>query len=557
MDAQIFDGWKFIAGIGVFLFGMNQLEQALKELAGRSFKELLQRFTDKIWKGVLIGALITAILQSSSLVTLMILAFLGAKLINLKSAIGVIMGANLGTTLTAWIVASLGFKLSISGFSLPFLGIGSLIAIFFYARPILKNIGILGLGFGLLFLGLDFMKTSIEELALQMDLAEYVAYGSGVFLLIGIVITALIQSSSAMIVIALSAVNAEVLGLKEAAVLLIGANIGTTITVFIGAAKGGPDKKRLAFAHFLFNSITGLITFFFVNQLLQVSIWIYDARTLLIQLVLFNTLMNAFGIILFYPFVGKLEQFLADRFKSSEPKGVSTYIKNVSTDVPSIAISAMEQELESLLRLYHSFIRLVTGSHPANAKKLPALQKIIGKSKDSMSYYRKIKLLEDELTHYHLQLQEENMNEAEAEKLTALMLSLRQIVYSAKDIKDVKHNFLEIQESPAQVLQDFLFEMQQYFKNFMEIVMRYHQADSQDVIPNWSDFHKKFYDDLITKIYLNTRQVEKSDMQISTLTNLVKQSSSAMENLGLAFIHWKIKEDEVIEENELKLIPKA
>jgi phosphate:Na+ symporter len=551
MDSQIFDLWKFIAGIGIFLFGMNQLEQALTELAGRSFKELLQRFTNKIWKGILIGALITAILQSSSLVTLMILAFLGAKLINLRNSIGVILGANLGTTVTAWIVASLGFKLDISGFSMPFIGLGSLMAIFLYNRPALKNIGYFGLGFGLLFLGLDFMKTSIEELALQIDLSEYVAYGKTVFLFIGIVVTALIQSSSAMIVIALSAVNAEVVGLTEAAVLLIGANIGTTITVFIGAARGGPDKKRLAFAHFLFNGVTGTLAFFFVHQLIAFSYWVYSAETVLIQLVLFNTLMNALGILLFYPFVNRLEKFLAKRFKSSEPKGPSVYIKNVDTKVPAIAIDAMEKELESLLQIYNSFIGHVLGTKPSQIKKLPTWQRILSKSKDSMSYYNKIKLLEDELTHYHLQLQEENMNDKEAEKLTSLMLSLRQIVYSAKDIKDVKHNFIEIRESQVKFLQDILSEIQQSFLKFIEEVYQYHQNGKNGSKPEWLKLHQQFYDDLINKLYKNSEEIERSDMRISTLTNMVKQLSSAMENLGLAFIHWKIGEYEVIEINEI------
>src|SRR5690606_11078486 len=122
-------------------------------LAGKSFRNLLQRFTNRSWKGILTGTFITMILQSSSMVTLLVLAFLGAGILNLKSALGMVLGANLGTTFSGWVVATLGFKLNIADFSYPFLAIGILLFLFFKNRPVLKNIGIFCVGFGLLFLG--------------------------------------------------------------------------------------------------------------------------------------------------------------------------------------------------------------------------------------------------------------------------------------------------------------------------------------------------------------------------------------------------------------------
>ena len=136
-----FDFWQFFAGIGLFLWGMYQLEFSLKNLAGKSFKNLLQKYTNKDWKGILVGTSITAILQSSSLVSLMLLAFVGAKIIALRSAIGVILGANLGTTFTAWFVAVFGFKFSVTELALPFLGFGSFMFLFFKSRPIIHHIG--------------------------------------------------------------------------------------------------------------------------------------------------------------------------------------------------------------------------------------------------------------------------------------------------------------------------------------------------------------------------------------------------------------------------------
>lgn len=201
MNIADFDLWMFIAGLGIFLFGMFHLENGLKGLAGNSFKKLLQRFTNKRWKGILTGSFVTAILQSSSLVTLLVLAFLGSGMITLQNSLGVVFGANLGTTVTAWIVATVGFKLNIADLSYPFLAIGSLSYLLLDKRPVLKNWGSFLIGFGLLFLGLDFMKTSIENVAQQVDLSLYADLGLWIFPLIGLIITVLIQSSSAMIVI--------------------------------------------------------------------------------------------------------------------------------------------------------------------------------------------------------------------------------------------------------------------------------------------------------------------------------------------------------------------
>src|SRR3989339_1415362 len=129
-----FDFWMFLAGLGVFLFGMRHLEDGIKGLAGKSFQNFIKRFTSKSWKGILTGTFVTAVLQSSSMVTLLVLAFLGAGILGLKSALGIVLGANLGTTITAWIVAALGFKMNIADFSYPFLAVGILSYLFLKSK---------------------------------------------------------------------------------------------------------------------------------------------------------------------------------------------------------------------------------------------------------------------------------------------------------------------------------------------------------------------------------------------------------------------------------------
>lgn len=547
IQEEIFDFWKFLAGIGLFLWGMHQLETAIKELGGKSLRHLLQRFTDSAWKGILIGILITAILQSSSLVTLMVLAFLGAGIINLKNALGVIMGANLGTTVTAWIVATLGFKLSVASFSMPFLGLGSLLFLFFSSRPFFRNLGVFSVGFGLLFLGLDFMKTAIEAVADQINLSEFHAYGLWIYLVIGLVITALIQSSSAMVVIILSAMSAGVIELTEGAALVIGANIGTTVTVGIGSLNGPADKKRLALAHFLFNLITGLLVFSFIRPLIDLTVLIFSVSDPLMELVLLNTIINLIGIILFFPFIPKLEKWLKKRFVKFEPKGVSIYTKNVSPQVPEAAIAALEKDIHLALEKTIDFMINVWNVGEADQENVSIWRKILQQPYDLAAQYKEIKNLEDELTKYHLLVQEENLSTLEAQKLTSLMLALRTMVYGAKDLKDVMHNIQDMEDEEDLLVREYYNELKAFTFDFLKKIREYillkdHTAE----VPDWIGENGKQYKKFIAELYQRIR-TKPMEFPVSTLTNVIKQVVSGLDNLGSAVIHWKHLKKDVID----------
>ena len=545
MKTEVFDFWQFFAGIGIFLWGMHQVENAIKELGGKSFRNLLQRFTDTSIKGILIGTLITAVLQSSSLVTLMVLAFLGAGVIQLKNAIGVILGANLGTTVTAWIVATLGFKLSIADFAMPFLALGSIFSLFYSSRPQVRATGIFLVGFGLLFLGLDFMKTSIEAVADQIDLKTFHLYGLWMYLLIGIVVTALIQSSSAMVVIILSSMNADLITLLEGAVLIIGANIGTTITVAIGSLNGSADKKRLALAHFLFNFITGILVFVFVGQLVDFTMSVFSIKDPLMELVLLNTIINLIGIILFFPFISKMDKWLKTRFLSEEPEGESLYIKKVSVQVPEAAIAALKKEIQVAFDKTINFMVNVWDGYGNN--NVSIWRKILFQPKDLMSEYRAIKSLEDELTAYHIDLQEQNLSLEEAKLLTSLMLTLRTMVYAAKDLKDVMHNIDDMADEDDPIAREYYEKLKNYTYDFLGSVKKYiHEEDPNVPTPDWvgdnAKQYKKWIHDLYEKIKTNTQE-----FPISTLTNVIKQVISSLDNLGSSSIYWKLKKKDVLD----------
>ncbi|MCC5919602.1 MAG: Na/Pi symporter [Cyclobacteriaceae bacterium] len=551
MEQQSFDLWQFLAGLGVFLYGMNRLEHGLKELGGNSFKNILQQFTDSTWKAVLVGALITAVLQSSSLVTLMVLAFLGAKVIKLKNALGIILGANLGTSITAWIVATLGFKFSVAGFSMPFLGIGCLLLIFFQSRVVLKNIGMLGLGFGLLFLGLEFMKVAIEAVADQVDLQQYAGYGLWVFLIIGIILTALIQSSSATIVIVLSAMNAEVLDLTQASAVVLGATIGTTITVAIGALGGVSDKKRLATGYFIFNAVTGVFMFWLIEPTLSLTTTLFPFDDPLLDLVLFNTFTRLIGIVIFLPFMSQMERFLSARYKSSEAEGVTLYLKNVDTKIPSIAIDALEKEVNRAFLETVFFYRKNFRVKVSDKKsKVSPWQKILKEEKNPLRRYVLVKELHDEIILFQQNLLEMPLSKIEADKLEHLVRVMQLISYCAKDIKDIVHNLESIRSSEDEDAKIWLKKLGEHINQRL-LNVGDHLISKEKEGEISIAFDQAYFHQQMDQIHQLAKKSRKEMIPTSSLSNVLKQSASAMKYLEEAILAWDEDGIQVPEEGEL------
>ncbi|NVK50755.1 MAG: Na/Pi symporter [Cyclobacteriaceae bacterium] len=545
--------WEFLAGLGIFLFGMNQMELGLRELSGKSFRNLIQRFTNKPLKGIVTGTLITSILQSSSLVTLMVLAFLGAGVISLSNALGVILGANLGTTVTAWLVFSLGFKISIASFSLPFIGMGAIISILMGKFRVIRNFGVILVGFGFLFFGIDLMKVSIESLSGTIDFSEFTNYGLIVFLLVGLILTALIQSSSATMVILLSAINSGILALDQAAAAAIGANIGTTITVTLGAIGGTPDKKRLALLHFLFNVITGLAIFFFVPLIVDWIISLEFGQDPLFDLALFNTFLNLTGIILFFPFLKPLTHWLKNRFISKQIPN-TRYIQNVDVSIPEAAIQALDKELLILYSKTKNFIKLTMNLKDGSMKRKGIFEQILRRPVEYLDSYKQLKLIEDEITEYNLKLQKSSIKEDEAKKLVSLMLSVRLMIFAAKDFKDIHHNIREIVNSTRNLPKDFLEKLQKKTEEqILQIDKMVENQEDKIIIPDWMLRNEEEADRMIEGLFEQAKN-HKTDIPFSTLSNVAKEFSRGLYNLGAAVIHWRHPINVVLDPTEVPTI---
>ena len=249
-----------IGSIGLFLYGMKLMSEGLQKLAGSRMRKILAKMTSNPFKGVLTGTLITTTIQSSTATTVMVVSFVNAGLLSLTGAIGVIMGANIGTTATAWVISLLGFNFSISSVAIPLIGVA--IPFLFVKQSKYRSLGEFILGFALLFLGLEYLKNSFPDISLYPGILESIAslssYGflsTILFVLIGTALTVVIQSSTAMMAVTLVMSSQGWISFEIAAAMVLGENIGTTITANVAALMANTAAKRAALAHLVFNVI--------------------------------------------------------------------------------------------------------------------------------------------------------------------------------------------------------------------------------------------------------------------------------------------------------------
>lgn len=258
MGYSFYDFLTLIGSLGLFLYGMKVMSEGLQKVAGNKLRSILTAMTTNRFTGVLTGVLITALIQSSSATTVMVVSFVNAGLLSLGQSISVIMGANVGTTVTAWIISVFGFKVNISAFAIPLIGFS--IPFLFSSNSKRRSWGEFFVGFAFLFMGLEFLKNSVPDIKSNPEilsfLTEYTNMGYLsvlLFLLVGTILTIVVQSSSATMAITLIMCSKGWISFDIAAAMVLGENIGTTVTANIAALSANISAKRAAFAHFLFN----------------------------------------------------------------------------------------------------------------------------------------------------------------------------------------------------------------------------------------------------------------------------------------------------------------
>lgn len=313
---------SLVGSLGLFLFGMKTMSEGLEKFAGDRLRAVLAAMTKNRVMGVLTGILVTALIQSSSATTVMVVSFVNAGLMTLSQSIGVIMGANVGTTVTAWIISLVGFKVNIAALALPLVGIG--IPLFFSGNSKRKSIGEFIFGFAFLFMGLSYLQQSANDLNIGGLVANMLAgLADGgfltvlLFVLVGAVVTMLVQASAATMAITLMLFDMHIPGfsLELAAALAMGQNIGTTITAVMASLTAGTQARRAALAHMFFNVFGVLIVLVMFYPFCDMVRWIvaeimHAGTNQLVQLSAFHTLFNIFNTLLLIGFVKQIERFV-------------------------------------------------------------------------------------------------------------------------------------------------------------------------------------------------------------------------------------------------------
>ncbi len=351
------------AGVAVFLFGMRFMEAGFQAFTGGMLENILKACTTGRIRSLLFGVVSTTIMQSSSLVSVITISFLSAGLINLAAGIGIVFGANLGTTTGAWLIAAFGLKVKISAYAMPMLALG--IILVFLPSKKAKGAGDILAGLGFIFLGIAFMKDGFDAFSQGFDLTQIQVEGlQGIllFVLFGALATVIMQSSHATLVLILTALAAGQIDFQAAIALSIGANVGTTITAIIGALSANIQGKRLAVAHLFFNVVTGTIIITTIEPTLVVVETLSDFlgfsdTDATLKLALFHTLFNSLGVLLLTPLIPAMIPYLKRLMPVPRTPGLQPMYLTAATEAfPETLNTAMVQELA---RLYDNAIEIM------------------------------------------------------------------------------------------------------------------------------------------------------------------------------------------------------
>lgn len=446
--------FQLVGSLGLFIFGMKIMSEGIQKAAGHKMKSILNFMTGNRFAAVFTGFAITAIIQSSSATTVMVVSFVNANLMSLAQSIGVIMGANIGTTVTGWMVAILGFKVKVTALAIPAVAIG-------FPFIIIKSLkksdwGEILIGFGILFLGLGFLKDSVPDISQNPEALKFLANLSGtglgtmaLFVLAGTLLTVLVQSSSASMAITLTMANAGWFGYEAAAAIVLGQNIGTTVTAYLASIGTNLNARRASRAHILFNVLGTIWVLVLLNPLLQFvnfivpgDVYTSEAFYLLpTHLAMFHTVFNIVNTIIFLPFIQNFAK-LVIRLVPGEEKAAAPWSKytysyiSAFQETPEIYLLKVQDEIHKMAVIIQDmFIRF--------------RQVFESPDRDMGNEVEELKKIEEytdqmqvELTHYMSELVKESLTSNSADNLNCML----RIVNELESVADSCYNLILLTE---------------------------------------------------------------------------------------------------------------
>lgn len=456
-----------VAGIGIFVIGMHFMEDGFKLFSGGLLEKVIAKSTNTIPKSITLGVVATATLQSSSLIAIIVISFLSAKIISLAGALGVVFGSAVGTTTTTWIVSTLGMKIDIAALALPMIIFGVIFR--FYKQKNIQGMGNIFLGIGFFFLGIGYMKDGFEDLKQGIDLAQFAVDGYKgiiIYAFVGMIVTVIIQSSAATLALTITALSTGQLIYLDALAIAVGANIGTATTAAMGAMVSNANSKRMALGLFIFKGIVGFVTLILLYLIMDIVDYIANILDISpdnwgMKLAVFHTFFNLVGLIIFSFFIPKLVLFLKKQFVEE----VGAYIqkpKYLDMEVVAVPFVALKATRKETIHLYDNASEVL--SHAIMLHRHRYLGKlnlslIVKESTDIIElnidefYQTRIKSLYSDIIVYSTCF----INGLENEK----KLYLYDLRTACRDIADAVKNTKELQQN----ISKYLLSDNQYIKD--------------------------------------------------------------------------------------------
>jgi phosphate:Na+ symporter len=426
MIATIF---KLLGALGVFLYGMRVMSEGIQKVAGKKMQSILNYMTANRAVAVLTGFLITGLVQSSSATTVMVVSFVNASLLTLTQAIGVVMGANIGTTVTTWIVSIIGFKFKITSIALPIVGIGLPFMFSKYKKR--RDIGDILIGFGLLFLGLMFLKSSVPDIRSNPEVLEFLKNYTElgfmsfvIFVGVGSILTVIVQSSSAAMAITVTMAFMGWIGFETAAAIVLGENIGTTVTAYLASIGTSVNARRTARAHFLFNFFgviwMAFIFRYFTAFILKITPWDSSLQeNLPLNLSLFHTVFNITNTLICIPFIAQFAKLVnilvkakeSDLSKEYKLKYISTGLQDtaqMNIQTAKIELTKMALVIEKMFSIFLDVFRNPDKKMGSNVEKVKEMENLTDQ-------------MQEEITKFLVECSKEELSERSVMNVTAMM----------------------------------------------------------------------------------------------------------------------------------------
>ncbi|MGB4826134.1 MAG: Na/Pi symporter [Paracoccaceae bacterium] len=444
---------EIAAGVAIFLFGMLMLEDGFRQFSGGILERILEHATRSMPRSMAFGLVTTTIVQSSSLISVITISFLSAGLITLIAGIGIIFGANVGTTTGAWLIAGFGLKVNISAYAMPLLAIG--VVLVFQKPKYLRGTGYVLAGLGFLFLGIHHMKLGFETFKDTVDLSRYAMTGIEgllVYTLVGTLATVLMQSSHATLVLIITALAAGQISYENALALAIGANIGTTITAIMGSLSANYLGKQLALSDVIFKVSTAAVALIFIIPIrgivdvLSGMVGIAD-NDFALKVAMFHTIFNVMGVAIMLPLLNRLIGFIEAVITEPEPDlSRPKYLSEAVDEFPATIEAAMRKEVK---HLYDNSVELIVHGLNLSRQEIFATNDVAATVRSSRKvvdfdfderYEARVKTLYAAIVEFATRTGAKDLPPDVTDRIYILRDVAAQIVRAAKAVKHLRRN---------------------------------------------------------------------------------------------------------------------